>query len=398
MTTPTSTYRMKLVYLSNMFNHHQKPLADNLYKLLGDGNYYFVETQEMREEQKKLGYVQYNEPYILKLDIKTKNIIIKMISEFDVVICGEAPLSLVKERYKRNLLTFRDDECRYKGIIKYLKWPIYTLDSLMYNKGYLLSASAFGPVDYVLSGMKQNKIFRWGYFPEVCQFNIDDIFNKKKKNGIQQKVEVSIVWVGRLIGWKHPESTIYLARVLRSIGISHQIRIVGTGPKQKSIESLISKYHLEKNIVLEGAKSSDRVREYMLKSDIAIITSDRQEGWGAVVNETMNSACAVVACENIGAVPYLIKNNINGLTFKDCDWKTMTEQVLWLIEHPDKRMEMGINAYKTMVNIWNAEIASKNLLLLIEFLRNGKLLDLKEGPCSLAPIIFRKSKLGFRSI
>lgn len=393
-----STCRIKVVYLSNIFNHHQKPLADNLYKLLGDGNYYFVETREMAEEQKKLGYVQYNEPYILKLDNKTKYDIIQIISEFDVVICGEAPLSLVKERYKRNLLTFRDDESRYKGFIKYLKFPIYTLASLTYNKGYLLGASAFGPIDYFLSGMKRNKIFRWGYFPEVTHYNIDDVFNKKKNNGLKQQVDVSILWVGRLIGLKHPESTIYLARKLKSRGISYQIRIVGTGPKKKSIEALICKYKLDKDIVLEGAIPSDIVREYMLNSDIAIMTSDRREGWGAVVNETMNSACAVVACENIGAVPYLIKNHVNGLTFKDCDWKTMTEQVLWLIEHPDKRMEMGRNAYDTMINTWNAEIASKNLLLLINSLQNGKLLDLKEGPCSLAPIIFRKSKLGFRSI
>lgn len=387
---------MKVVYLSNFFNHHQKSLADNLYKLLGDGNYYFVETQEMAEEQKRLGYIQYNEPYILKLDDKTKYDIMQMISEFDVVICGEAPLSLVKERYKRKLLTFRDDESRYKSIIKYLKWPIYTIASLTYNKGYLLSASAFGPIDYILSGMKKNKIFRWGYFPEVCHYNIEDVFNKKRKNGLKQQVDVSILWVGRLIGLKHPESTIYLARALKSSGISFQIRIVGAGIKQKSIESLIYKYQLYNDIILEGAVPSERVREYMLKSDVAIITSDRREGWGAVVNETMNSACAVVACENIGAVPYLITNHVNGLTFMDCDWKKMTEHVLWLIEHPDKRMEMGRNAYDTMINTWNAEIASKNLLLLIESLQNGKLFELKEGPCSHAPVFFRKSKFGFR--
>jgi len=387
---------MKLVYLSNIFNHHQKPLADNLYNLLGDGNYYFVETQEMKEEQKNLGYIQYDQPYIIKLDNKTHNNIMQMISEFDVVICGEAPLSLVKERYKRKLLTFRDDESRYKSIIRYLKWPIYTISSLTYNKGYLLSASAFGPIDYFLSGMKKNKIFRWGYFPEVCHYNIEDVFNKKRKNGLKQQVDVSILWVGRLLGLKHPESTIYLARALKSSGISYQIKIVGAGKKQKSIESLIYKYQLYNDIILEGAVPSDRVREYMLKSDVAIITSDRREGWGAVVNETMNSACAVVACENIGAVPYLITNHVNGLTFMDCDWKKMTEHVLWLIEHPDKRMEMGRNAYDTMINTWNAEIASKNLLLLIESLQNGKLFELKEGPCSHAPVFFRKSKFGFR--
>ena len=32
----------------------------------------------------------------------------------------------------------------------------------------------------------------------------------------------------------------------------------------------------------------------MEKADIFLFTSDRREGWGAVANEAMNSACALV--------------------------------------------------------------------------------------------------------
>ena len=48
---------MIIVYLSNFFNHHQKPVADAFYKMT-DGNYWFVETANMSEEQKLLGYPQ----------------------------------------------------------------------------------------------------------------------------------------------------------------------------------------------------------------------------------------------------------------------------------------------------------------------------------------------------
>ena len=39
-----------------------------------------------------------------------------------------------------------------------------------------------------------------------------------------------------------------------------------------------------------------------------------QEGWGAVVNEAMNSGCAVVADHMIGAAPWLIRQGENGRT------------------------------------------------------------------------------------
>ena len=45
----------------------------------------------------------------------------------------------------------------------------------------------------------------------------------------------------------------------------------------------------------------------MEESEIYLVTSDRKEGWGAVVNEAMNSGCAVVADHMIGAAPWMIR-------------------------------------------------------------------------------------------
>lgn len=389
---------MKIIYLSNIFNHHQKPLADALYKMLGPDNYYFVETQVMQEEQLKLGYIRYSEPYIIKLTDSTKHCITKMIDDFDVVICGEAPISLVKNRYKKNKLTIRDDESRYKGIIKYLKWPIYTKASMTYNKGFLLCASAFGPIDYWLSGMKRCKIFRWGYFPQIFEYDINGLFERKKQYRLKHQLDVSILWVGRLIRLKHPESTIILARFLKNQKISFQINIIGCGPKENLIRKKIEEYNLQKEVKLIGAVPSNQVREYMLDADVSIITSDRREGWGAVVNETMNSGCAVVACKNIGAVPYLIKPGISGLTFADSDWNQMCNHVLKLVNDSNFRSMLGKNAYDTMANIWNAECASKNLLSLIKSIQEGSTSNISEGPCSPAPIKFRTSRFGFPTL
>jgi glycosyltransferase involved in cell wall biosynthesis len=45
---------------------------------------------------------------------------------------------------------------------------------------------------------------------------------------------------------------------------------------------------------------------------VFIFTSDRNEGWGAVLNEAMGSGCAVVAADLIGSVPYLIEHKKMG--------------------------------------------------------------------------------------
>ena len=40
---------MKLTFISNYINHHQIPLSDELYRILGK-DYVFVQTEPMEEE------------------------------------------------------------------------------------------------------------------------------------------------------------------------------------------------------------------------------------------------------------------------------------------------------------------------------------------------------------
>ena len=46
---------MKLIFVSNYFNHHQLPFCDALYELLG-GDFCFLQTQPMEEERVKMGW------------------------------------------------------------------------------------------------------------------------------------------------------------------------------------------------------------------------------------------------------------------------------------------------------------------------------------------------------
>ena len=156
---------MTILYLSNFFNHHQSPLSDAFYEALS-GKYYFIETMTLPKEQIRVGYNEIKRPYILKYN-QHKTLIDKLIVEADVVIYGEAPLSLIKKRLRRGKLTFHDNERRYKSWVKYLKWPIYTYKSLFLNKAYLLCASAYAARDFRLSGMSSKKCFKWGYFTKV---------------------------------------------------------------------------------------------------------------------------------------------------------------------------------------------------------------------------------------
>jgi hypothetical protein len=44
--------------------------------------------------------------------------------------------------------------------------------------------------------------------------------------------------------------------------------------------------------------------------------------------------------------------------------------------------DIGLNAYETISELWNAEIAAKRLIKLIEDIRLGNKVSLDDGPCS----------------
>ena len=80
----------------------------------------------------------------------------------------------------------------------------------------------------------------------------------------------------------------------------------------------------------------------MEKCHIHLFTSDYLEGWGAVVNEAMNSGCVEVANVEVGAAPFLINHGENGLVYKDGSYEDMERQIKFLLDHPAKASKMGM--------------------------------------------------------
>ena len=164
-----------------------------------------------------------------------------------------------------------------------------------------------------------------------------------------------------MIDWKHPELPLETARYLKSRGLSFHMDIIGGGAMEEQVKVLRAEYGLEEEVRLLGFMPPSQVRKYMEKADIFLFTSDRQEGWGAVANEAMNSGCALIADHMIGAVPYLVKDGENGLIYRDGNHKELFALAERLVKDRELCARLGRNAYGTITEVWNAENAAKAL-------------------------------------
>ena len=381
---------MKIVFISCYFNHHQKALCDCLYKET-DGDFYFIATEKMSEERRRLGYQNMTASYVISInDTQLTSDVKDLINKADLVILGDARTTLVEERLRQNKLTFLYSERIYKRPVSYSRLLVHKLKFYYryrrHKTLYLLCAGAFAASDYYRVGCFKNKAFKWGYFPQTIHYNnIDSIIARKYSNR-NTLGKVKICWAGRFIAWKHPEVMIEVARSLRNDNISFSMVLIGDGPLSADIELLTKKYKLIDDVHLLGAMNPNNVRKEMEESDIFLFTSDRNEGWGAVLNEAMNSLCAVIANKAIGSVPFLIQNGKNGFIYDGSDFDDLYFKVKNIIQCYDIRTSVSKEAYNTIVGEWNAKKAVDRLVQLSRNIDTNKQI-FSSGLCSIAEII-----------
>jgi glycosyltransferase involved in cell wall biosynthesis len=250
---------------------------------------------------------------------------------------------------------------------------------------YMLCASAYTLADFSMVGAYKNKAYKWGYFPEVKKYDLDKLSELKKQNEIPK-----LLWVGRFLDWKHPDDVIKLGKILSENGHEFTLDIIGTGPMETQLRNMIDDNSLQNQIKLLASMKPEEVREHMEKANIFLFTSDFNEGWGAVLNESMNSGCAIVASHAIGSVPFLLENRVNGLIYRSGDMNHLYENVKHLLDNEDLCNQLGSNAYKTLQSTWNEKEAATRLIKLCQNLLDGNEYYFEKGPCSKADIVKQK--------
>lgn len=417
---------MRICFVSNYINHHQIPFCNAMCKETA-GQFVFIQTEPMEEERVQMGWQEKERPDYVHCFYEEEAWCKREILESDVVLFGGCDdESYIQERLALGKMIIRISERLYKtgqwkavsprGLLKKYK------DHTRYRKApvYLLCAGGYVASDFRIVRAYPGKMFCWGYFPETKHYDIDKLIEQKgyvcgnSRNSVQpgpQDKVPYILWAARFIDWKHPERALEVARCLKEKGLAFHMDMIGGGTMEADVKALLHTYGLEDCVSLPGYRKPSEVRELMEQADIFLMTSDRQEGWGAVANEAMNSGCALVADHLPGASPYLIRQGYNGYVYEDGNQDMLNAIVEKLVVDDGQRKILGRRAYETIVTTWNAENAAKNLMKLIDNLVDdlsgekpgggkssgafGALNDKKTPlrPCLPAPVISERRKV-----
>ncbi len=192
-------------------------------------------------------------------------------------------------------------------------------------------------ITVILNGIQVNK-------------DLVDRYQARKSLGWSQK-DLTLVSIGRL---SKPKGHKYLIDALPEIIDKHpntMLYIVGEGKLRKKLEKQIDNHNLKKNIVLLGFRTD--IYEILRASDLFVMPSI-WEGLPLALLEAMLMECPIIVSD-VEGIDDVITHNVNGVITPSKDVGNLTESILMLLGDSDKRLKMGKEARKHVLENFSEE-------------------------------------------
>lgn len=153
--------------------------------------------------------------------------------------------------------------------------------------------------DMRLMGVPPSKMIPWGYFvePSVLEEN-------SMRRDSPHECSLKALCIGRLVPLKRFDTVIRAVARAKTEGVQCDLTIVGSGPEESRLKNLANQQSV--NCEFCPQVPIDRVRSIMRMHDVLVFSSDGQDGWGAVVSESLEEGLRVIGTFETGAAATIL--------------------------------------------------------------------------------------------
>lgn len=130
--------------------------------------------------------------------------------------------------------------------------------------------------------------------------------------------------------------------------------IVGTGEAEQELAAIVETRELQ-HVRLLGFKQGEELHELIRHSICCILPSQWYENCPMSVLESYSFGRPVIG-SNIGGIPELIADGVDGFLVPPGDTNALQQQMLWMAEHRCQAVEMGLAGRRKVEEHFNSEI------------------------------------------
>ena len=166
----------------------------------------------------------------------------------------------------------------------------------------------------------------------------------RKKWNINARVNNIIGCVGRLAWAKGHIFLLKSFKLLTESNADNALLIIGHGDLREELEKEVRDMGLEKNVYFTGYQLN--IKEIIADLDLIVVPS-KEEPFGRVVIESMQVGTPVIGT-NVGGIPEIIEDRVNGLLVEYNDHRGLSEAMKRFIADKKLREKVIENGYQTV--------------------------------------------------
>ena len=140
------------------------------------------------------------------------------------------------------------------------------------------------------------------------------------------------------------------------------LTIVGDGPSREELERKVADMKLC-DVCFVGRVDNSEIYRYLERADV-MVSSPVIDNMPVSVLEGMNAGLLVIS-SNVGGVPYMIDDGVNGLLFSSKNEEALAEKMIYAVKEQEKTQSMIKNAYRSLGK-YTWESVKRELLPLYE--------------------------------
>jgi len=185
-------------------------------------------------------------------------------------------------------------------------------------------------------------------------------FSKKKKINFKKEKKFILGFVGHIHKRKGLE---ILLSSIRNTSKNIKLYLVGGGQKTYINKILIIGKKL--NIDLEYLGLFRKKINFYCNFDTLILPSTNMESFGLVLIEAMSAGIPVI-CSDTGGMKEIVKDNYNGLVFKNKDHNNLRKKIFYLMRNKNLQKKFIKNGKKIFIKKFTSEIMVNKYLRQIQ--------------------------------
>lgn len=190
------------------------------------------------------------------------------------------------------------------------------------------------------------------------------LFNQKEKEDLKRELQIDldslvILTTSRLVFKNGLERVIEAMSQLKSRFSKIIFVIIGEGNLKAKLMSKIKRLGLDKNVLLLGSVSHERIPLYIYSSDLFIRTP-RSEGMGISFIEAMAMEKPVLATPVGGIKDFIFDNKTGFFWYKDKE--NLSDKISYILDNKDLAKTVALNGFNLVKENFNWDFVANKFI------------------------------------